>query len=355
MTPSVRHPLSASALAAACWWRCAGCGSGPVPPTPALRRPSPSSSLAPSPNDRSIRPWHARGEPSRDAFPTTPTSPRPRRRGAAHRRPGPAALRHERGRRLGPAVRRGAAGPDPRHRGRRGPRGALPRHHRPRHLRRRARPPRGRVPARLRGGAAERVRPLLGRRGRDGHQRVPPRPARHRPAGPRLRAGDPHGATALPEPQRRLDRLRRRRDAADRDSATAAPAATPRTAPRTWARILGQDPPDRRARRAPPGGPYGIPADNPYVGRTDARPEILHFGLRNPFRASIDPATGDLWIGDVGQNTWEEVDSRPAGARGLDFGWRRWEGRHCFNPPTGCDPEGSRCPSRSTGTGPGAR
>ena len=45
---------------------------------------------------------------------------------------------------------------------------------------------------------------------------------------------------------------------------------------------------------------YAIPADNPYVGRSDARPEILHSGLRNPFRSSIDPATGNLWIGDVG-------------------------------------------------------
>ena len=84
---------------------------------------------------------------------------------------------------------------------------------------------------------------------------------------------------------------------------------------------------------APPDGqPYGIPADNPYADRTGARPEILHFGLRNPFRSSIDPATGNLWIGDVGQNAWEEVDTAAADARGLDFGWRRWEGRHCFNP-----------------------
>ncbi len=95
---------------------------------------------------------------------------------------------------------------------------------------------------------------------------------------------------------------------------------------------------------APPGEPYGIPADNPFAGRQDARPEILHLGLRNPFRDSIDPATGDLWIGDVGQNAWEEVDVAPAGARGLDFGWRRWEGRHCYDPPTGCDPAGVTMP-----------
>jgi len=103
----------------------------------------------------------------------------------------------------------------------------------------------------------------------------------------------------------------------------------------------------------PAGQPYGIPADNPYAGRTDARPEILHSGLRNPFRDSIDPATGNLWIGDVGQNAWEEVDVAPAGARGLDFGWRRWEGRHCYDPPTGCDPAGVTMPVAEYGHGAG--
>lgn len=98
---------------------------------------------------------------------------------------------------------------------------------------------------------------------------------------------------------------------------------------------------------------YGIPADNPFVGRSDARPEILHSGLRNPFRSSIDPATGNLWIGDVGQGDWEEVDVAPAGARGLDFGWRRWEGRHCFDPATGCDPEGVTMPVTEYGHGAG--
>ena len=89
---------------------------------------------------------------------------------------------------------------------------------------------------------------------------------------------------------------------------------------------------------------YAIPPDNPFVDRADARPEILHYGLRNPFRDSIDPATGNLWIGDVGQGAWEEVDVAPAGARGLDFGWHRWEGSHCFDPPAGCDPAGVTMP-----------
>jgi glucose/arabinose dehydrogenase len=97
-------------------------------------------------------------------------------------------------------------------------------------------------------------------------------------------------------------------------------------------------------RGASPGEPYVIPADNPFVGRSDARPEILDYGLRNPFRDSIDPVTGDLWIGDVGQGKWEEVDVARAGQRGLDFGWRRWEGRHCYNPATGCDPAGVTMP-----------
>ena len=92
------------------------------------------------------------------------------------------------------------------------------------------------------------------------------------------------------------------------------------------------------------GKPYGIPPDNPFIGRSGARPEILHYGLRNPFRASVDPVTGALWIGDVGQNLWEEVDTAPADARGLDFGWRRWEGRHCYNPAVGCDPAGVTMP-----------
>ncbi len=89
---------------------------------------------------------------------------------------------------------------------------------------------------------------------------------------------------------------------------------------------------------------YAIPRDNPFVGRTDARPEILHYGMRNPWRLSVDPPTGDLWIGDVGQNAWEEVDVAPRGQRGLNFGWNAWEGRHCYQPPSGCSPKGITMP-----------
>jgi len=92
------------------------------------------------------------------------------------------------------------------------------------------------------------------------------------------------------------------------------------------------------------GRQYTIPADNPFIATAGARPEILDFGLRNPYRDSVDPVTGTLWVGDVGQGAWEEVDAEPAGAVGLDFGWRRWEGRHCYNPSSGCDPAGVTMP-----------
>ena len=69
-------------------------------------------------------------------------------------------------------------------------------------------------------------------------------------------------------------------------------------------------------------------------------PEIWLYGLRNPWRMRFDRATGDLWIGDVGQNAWEEIDVARAGVGGLDFGWNRMEGFHCYSPPTGCDQTG---------------
>jgi glucose/arabinose dehydrogenase len=76
--------------------------------------------------------------------------------------------------------------------------------------------------------------------------------------------------------------------------------------------------------------PYRVPSDNPFVGRAGARPEVWAYGLRNPWRFSFDPATDDLWIGDVGQNRWEEIDHQPAGAGGRNYGWDRREGRHEF-------------------------
>lgn len=79
--------------------------------------------------------------------------------------------------------------------------------------------------------------------------------------------------------------------------------------------------------------PYAVPADNPFVGRSDARPEIWAYGLRNPWRFSFDRATGDLWIGDVGQNAWEEIDFQPAdSAGGENYGWNVYEGTHTYPP-----------------------
>jgi glucose/arabinose dehydrogenase len=85
--------------------------------------------------------------------------------------------------------------------------------------------------------------------------------------------------------------------------------------------------------------PYAIPADNPYAdGAAGRRPEIWLSGLRNPWRISVDRATGDLWIGDVGQGAWEEIDVQRAGSPGgTNFGWNRMEGSHCYQPASGCE------------------
>jgi glucose/arabinose dehydrogenase len=79
---------------------------------------------------------------------------------------------------------------------------------------------------------------------------------------------------------------------------------------------------------------YGIPADNPFVERPPARPEIFHLGLRNPWRIRFDRTTGDLWIADVGQGDLEEIDVARAGVSGLDFGWNIMEGTSCFSSVT---------------------
>lgn len=82
--------------------------------------------------------------------------------------------------------------------------------------------------------------------------------------------------------------------------------------------------------------PYTVPASNPFVGRTDAAPEIWAYGLRNPWRYSFDVAGGMLYIGDVGDNTREEVNAVPLTTAGVNYGWRFMEGAACFNPSTGC-------------------
>ena len=78
------------------------------------------------------------------------------------------------------------------------------------------------------------------------------------------------------------------------------------------------------------GDPYAIPRDNPFADGRGGRREIWARGLRNPWRFSFDPPTRRLWIGDVGQNRWEEVDAVPIETPGLDFGWSHWEGSHPY-------------------------
>ena len=85
------------------------------------------------------------------------------------------------------------------------------------------------------------------------------------------------------------------------------------------------------------GEPYAIPADNPFASG-GGLPEIWDYGFRNPWRFSFDRLTGDLYIGDVGQNSWEEIDFLPAGSPGgYNFGWNYYEGTHSYQgtPPSG--------------------
>jgi glucose/arabinose dehydrogenase len=92
---------------------------------------------------------------------------------------------------------------------------------------------------------------------------------------------------------------------------------------------------------------YTIPSSNPYVGKTGLD-EIWQRGLRNPWRFSFDRANGNLWIGDVGQNRYEEVDravrTTAGPGRGINWGWRVMEGFHCFKPATGCSASGKTRP-----------
>jgi glucose/arabinose dehydrogenase len=83
------------------------------------------------------------------------------------------------------------------------------------------------------------------------------------------------------------------------------------------------------------GDPYAIPADNGFADEDAFRPEIHALGLRNPWRFSVDAAGGHVYIGDVGQGSWEEVSMLPAGRGGFNFGWNAVEGPECFS--DGCD------------------
>jgi glucose/arabinose dehydrogenase len=88
---------------------------------------------------------------------------------------------------------------------------------------------------------------------------------------------------------------------------------------------------------------YSIPTDNPFV-EGGGLPEIWAYGLRNPWRISFDKLTGDLYIADVGQNSWEEINFQPAGSQGGEnYGWNLMEASHCFQSP-GCDQSGLTLP-----------
>jgi glucose/arabinose dehydrogenase len=93
--------------------------------------------------------------------------------------------------------------------------------------------------------------------------------------------------------------------------------------------------------------PYAIPPSNPFAGSSDPsiRKEIWAYGLRNPWRFTFDRALGDLFIADVGQNAWEEVDFEPrASPGGRNYGWSAFEGTHCFSPSTNCSLPGAIAP-----------
>lgn len=104
--------------------------------------------------------------------------------------------------------------------------------------------------------------------------------------------------------------------------------------------------------------PYAIPGDNPFAGNglcDDGAglapcPELFAWGLRNPWRWSFDRETGALWVADVGQSSFEEIDLVE---RGGNYGWNVREGAHCYEPPSGCDPSGLVDPVAEYGRGLG--
>jgi glucose/arabinose dehydrogenase len=96
---------------------------------------------------------------------------------------------------------------------------------------------------------------------------------------------------------------------------------------------------------------YEVPHDNPFVGRAGAQGEIWAYGLRNPWRFSFDSATDDVWVGDVGQNTREEVD---LAVKGGNYGWNVMEGFDCLGGGSGCDQDGLLPPIVDYGHGGGA-
>jgi glucose/arabinose dehydrogenase len=93
------------------------------------------------------------------------------------------------------------------------------------------------------------------------------------------------------------------------------------------------------------GQPYGIPPDNPFVGDPAVRDEIWAIGLRNPWRYAFDRLSGDLYLADVGQNVYEEVNVQSASSGGgQNYGWPIMEATHCFPPGSDCNTAGLTLP-----------
>lgn len=100
------------------------------------------------------------------------------------------------------------------------------------------------------------------------------------------------------------------------------------------------------------GSPYAIPSDNPFAGSSAGRGEVWAYGLRNPWRFTFDPSSGLLYIADVGQSDWEEVDVAPADSAGVNYGWNVMEGDHCYS-SSSCDRTGLEPPVLEYGHGEG--
>lgn len=99
------------------------------------------------------------------------------------------------------------------------------------------------------------------------------------------------------------------------------------------------------------GSGYAVPPSNPFVD-AGGLPEIWAYGLRNPWGVSFDAVTGDLYVADVGQGTWEEINVQPAASTGGEnYGWRRMEGRHCHIPSSDCNDGGLVLPVHEYGHG----